>query len=439
MRRLKAYLLVLAAVLLAACDGIEYVHKGPYEKVLIYCGLGYNNLSSNLLTNFADIQEGVLPSLASDRAIVAFCHNTASSGDYTTANPPQLIRLLRGSDGKPVADTLKTYSDITLSSTADALRRALLDIQEMFPSRSYGMLFSSHGTGWIPGGYQSGTEASSIRQFSRHLEPIYTHSGLPYSHSGLDPESHTDSPVWPETKAVGNQYVGNMKNIRWLEFGDFVNAIPMQLDYLILDACLMGTVEVAWELKDVCRYVVASPTEILTDGMIYKTLSWDMLNGTEADLRTYCEEFFDYYNAETGSRRAGTITLVDCAKLDAVAQALAPIVAAHRDAITSCLSRTQRYYYSSSPLRFYYDLRDFAAQLVNAGGTASTAQVDAALASLDAALAAAIPYHAETPAFFDLPLERCCGLSVYIPDPLRVKLNAAYSSLGWTRAVHLVE
>ena len=65
--------------------------------------------------------------------------------------------------------------------------------------------------------------------------------------------------------------------------------------------------------------------------------------------------------------------------------------------------------------------------------------VDAQLAPLDAALDAAILYHAETPAFFDLPLERCCGLSVYIPDPLRTKLNAFYRTLGWNRAVGLVE
>lgn len=407
MRRIKTFFLALAAVILAACNGIDRPFEGTYGQVLIYVGLGYNNLSGNLLKNFEDIQEGVLPGISSDRAIVAFCHNTAASGDYSTANPPQLIRILRGPDGKPVADTLKTYADMSLSSTKESLRQALQDIQERFPARSYGMLFSSHGSGWIPGGYVSDSEGSSIRF---HSQP-------------------GESP-WPATKAVGNQYQGSVKNVRWMEFGDFVDAIPMHLDYLILDACLMGTVEVAWELKDVCDYFVASATEILTDGMIYKTLSWDMLSGIQADLRTYCQEYFDYYNNESGSRRSGTIVLVDCAKLDALAQAFAPIVAAHRDAMTACLSSTQRYYYPSSPLRFYYDLRDFAANL-----GASSAE----LAQLDAALAAAIPYHAETPSFFDLPLDRCCGLSVYIPDPRRTRLNAFYRTLGWNRAVGLVE
>ncbi len=423
MHRLKAYLLVLVAVVLAACDGVEYVHKGPYEKVLIYVGLGYNNLSGNLMRNFEDMQTGILPSIASDRAIVAFCHNTASSGDYATACPPQLIQVRRGPDGKPVADTLKTYVNMALSPTKESLRQALQDIQELFPSKSYGMLFSSHGTGWIPAGYQSNTEASSIRRLSRYAEPFY-------SRPGLDPGSPADKVEWPATKAVGNQYDGSSKNVRWLELSDFVDAIPMQLEYLVLDACLMGTVEVAWEVKDICRYFVGSPTEILTDGMIYTTLSWDMLSGAQADLQTYCEEYFDYYNGQSGTRRAGTIALVDCSKLDALADAFGTIVGAHREDIPGCLASAQRYYYSSSPLRFYYDLRDFGVRL---GAS------DAELAALDAALAAAIPYHAETPAFFDLPLERCCGLSVYIPDPLRTKLNTAYKSLGWNKAVKLVE
>lgn len=412
MRRLKSLLILLPALLLAACNGIDRPYEGTYEKVLIYVGLGYNNLSTNLLKNLSDMQEGVLPGTASNCAIVALCHNTATPGDYETDNPPQLIRVLRGPGGKPVLDTLKSYDNMVRSPSKESLRTALQDIRSLFPSRSYGMLFSSHGTGWIPAGYVSGSEASSIRQWSRSEE---------VRDSGV---------IWPATKAIGNQYDGSAKYARWLELDDFVDAIPMKLDYLILDACLMGTVEVAWAVRDVCRYLMASPTEILTDGMIYDTLSWDMLSGAQADLRTYCEEYFAYYDNETGSRRSGTVALVDCSQLDQLADAFAPIVDAHREAISGCLTHAQRYYYSSSSLRFYYDLRDFAVCL---GAT------DAELARLDAALAAAIPYHAETPNFFDLPLERCCGLSVYIPDPFRVKLNTYYSTLGWNQAVRLVE
>ena len=408
MRRIKTFILILAATVLAACNGIERPFEGTYDQVLIYYGLGYNNLAPNLRANLDTLRTDILPGLSRDKAIVGICHLTGRSGDYSSANPPCMVRIYRGPGGRTVTDTLKIYDDVSVSASADFLRRALEDVQERFPAHHYGMLFSSHGTGWIPAGYSSSSEQSSIRSIRQ--EP---------------------KQPWPETKAVGNQYVGGYNNVRWIEMKDFAAAIPMHLDYLILDNCLSGCVELAWELKDKCDRLVVSPTEILTNGMVYKTLSWDVFAGAEPDLETYCREYYEYYDAQSGANRSGTITLVDCSKLESLAQAFGAIVEAHRLAlVTALFTGVQRYYYASSPLRFYYDLRDLAEHL---GASASE------MAALDAALAEAVPYHAETPTFFDLPLERCCGLSVYIPDPVRVRLNAHYRTLGWNQRVRLVE
>lgn len=410
MRRMKSLLIVFAACLLAGCDGIERPHEGPYGHVLVYCALGYNNLSGDLVRNFNDIKTDVLPGLSSDKAIVAFCHNTAGGGGYATPNAPVLVRLYRGRDGQPVADTLKTYPADFTSASKETLRQVLEDIRTSFPADHYGMVFSSHGTGWLPSNYDSDKERSSLRS--------------------NDPEP--DSP-WPLTKAMGNQFSGSGRNpeVRWIEMPDFAGAVPMKLDYLILDACLMGTVETAWEFRNICDRLVISPTEILAAGMVYNTLSWDMFSGAQPALETYCKEYYDYYDAQSGSYRSATVTLVECDRLDALADAFAAIVDAHRDRLTTALTATvQRYYYGSSKLRFFYDLRDLAAQL-----GATSAEMD----RLDAALDAAIPYHAETPTFFDLKLERCCGLSVYIPDPSRPRLNAFYCTLSWNDRVHLVE
>ena len=408
MRRIKAYLLVLAAALLSACNGFDIPHKGPYEQVLIYYALGYNNLYPQLERNYEQIGEGTVPSLSAEKAVVAYCHLSDGS-DYVTPTDPVLVRIYRNTAGKTVMDTLKVYKDVARPATKEAVRSALEDIREMFPSKHYGMLVSSHGTGWLPSDYESYNESPYIR--SRSVGPAQQ---------------------WPPTKALCNQFSGPWYSTRidWMEVSDFADAIPMKLDYLILDACLMGTVEVAWEFKDLCDYLVVSPTEVMDSGMIYDTLAWDMLSGTEADLRTYCREYFDYYDAQSGSYRSATVALVDCSALEGLADAFARILSAHRAALGPHLTRTvQRYYYNSSPYRCFYDLRDLCDQL---GATQSE------LAAFDEALSRCVLYHAETTSFFDLQLQRCCGLSVYIPEPTRPRLNAFYQRSGWNDRVQLL-
>lgn len=384
MRRIKTTLLAFAAIILAACNGIDRPYEGTYEKVLVYVGLGYNNLSSNLLKNFADMQEGVLPGVASNCAIVAFCHNTASSGDYATACPPQLIRVMRGPGGKPVADTLKTYVNMAYSPTKESLREALQDIQQMFPSRSYGMLFSSHGTGWIPAGYQSGNESSSIRQ---RAVPKDTQ--------------------WPETKAIGNQYNGSAKNVRWLELADFVDAIPFQLDYLILDACLMGTVEVAWELRNVCSYVAFSPCEIPAAGLDFKRLTERLLQPETPDLTGVCDDYYTAYKED--SIYGATITLVDCSRLDPLADVCRDLFNRYRSGIRNLSGANVQVYDRLMGSKRYYAFFDLKDMIREAGAT------EADLATLQAALDQAIVFEAHTPRFIDVKLNRVCGLAMYLP------------------------
>lgn len=390
MKRLWSYLLTLVVVVLTACNGIDRPFEGTYDQVIIYYGMGYNNLASNLKQNLRDLERDVLPELRHDKAIVAFLHTPASYSDYYTPNPPVLVRIYRGPNGKPVRDTLKTYPEMTVSASAESMRRVMNEIQEMFPARRYGMVVSSHGSGWLPKNYKDNSS-----------------TGISLS-------------------SVGVQYVGN--KVRWLELPELASAIPYHLNFLILDCCLCGGIEVAWALKDVTDRLIASPTEILVDGMGYSILSWDVFAHEEPDFITYCEQYYDYYKV----RQGGTIVYVDCHQLEPLAEAWRDILEAHRSALNyyKLSNSVQRYYYPDASLVYFYDLRDFAVQL---GATESE------LARLDAALAAAVPAHRETASFKGLKLERCCGLSTYIPDPARPTLNAYYRTLGWNRAVGLIK
>jgi len=434
--------------------------ESSYEKVFIYCGLGHNNLSSYMRTNLSDLEAGILPGLNDSRAIVAYCHNYGSSETYSANpdssdfEPPVLLHIYRY-QGKAQVDTLKVYSDRPNSAAPDNFKTALEDAVNLFPSEHYGMLFSSHATGWLPKCYISTGENAD---YAAALGlPIYTGQS---SDSVSDPADYSPFPL---TKSAGAFYYHNgykLDKPSEIDLRDFAAAIPLKLDYIIFDACLMGNAESVWELKDKCNYLVVSPSEVLAQGMVYETLSWNLLSGSRAELETVCKEYFERYDVLSGYDRSATISLVDCSKIENLASVFAEIVSSNsenykrytqRDSIPSSRdergglsvsayyqkvtnelnsrrSSIQGYFYDSKA--YFYDLRSVAKHICTD---------EALLSELDAALEECILYHAETPAFFTTQLTDCCGLGVYLPHEDLKKLNAYYRKLDWNNATRLVE
>lgn len=386
----KIWILLIAALcaLVSSCHRDDKPYEGEYEDVFIYYSLGYNNLSTYLDSNLKDLCSGILPARSREKAIVAFCHSTASSGDYSSPNPPVLIRIAR-EEGKAVLDTIKVYTEVEIASTAECLNSVLNDIRLLLPSKKYGMLLSSHGTGWIPEKY---SEKSS-------------------------------------TKSFGGDFGANGKSVAEIDIREMADAFPMKMEYIIFDACLMGGIEVVWEFKDVCKKIICSPTEILAQGMRYKNFSWKLFSGDKPDLQAICEEYIDFYRAQEGQMQSASISLIDCSRLDRLGEVYAGIVQNNRSGFRSIRrDRVQKYFYNSH--NWYYDLRDIA---LEAGASSSE------MSLLDSALEESVIYHAETESFFGVRLENCSGLSMYIPDPSRPVLNSYYKTLAWNKQIGLVE
>ena len=412
MKKVGLTSLIAALVLLltgTACHKLDEPYQGEFSQVFVYMGLGYNNLSLNLKDDLMELKDGVLPELGRDKAVLAFCHNTARSGDYLTPNPPCLLRLYR-MEGIGVIDTLKVYPSEMISASAESIRTVLSDVKELFPSESYSMLLSSHSTGWIPPQYRAGTEQWSLSPRQMGIEG-----------------SESEWSSFPATKSIGAQSSPN--NVYEIELKDFAAAIPMKMDYILFDACLCGGIELAWELRDVCDKIVFSPTEVLTMGFQYSSMIYNLMNGKEAELEQVCRDYFELYDAQSGNMRSATISLVDCRKLDALASEFTRILESHPcDFGSFSRSGVQKYFYDNKA--WFFDLRDFVRGL---GATASE------LSALDAALSECVLCHFETPSFFNVPMERCCGLSVYIPNPNFAILNDYYRTLGWNSVTGLVK
>ena len=209
------------------------------------------------------------------------------------------------------------------------------------------------------------------------------------------------------------------------------------MDYLVLDACFMGGVEVAYELRDKCRFLCFSQTEILADGMNYKTMMSHLLEKKEADVISLGKEFYDYYNKQSGYNRSATISVIDCSKMDPLVEVCKDFFSRHDIDSKNCASGELQPYFRSQYAKnhgWFYDLRSI---FVAAGAD------EEELKLLDAALAQSVVYNEATEYFMEgyggFRVKSHCGFSMYLPYPDRTYLNNYYKTIAWNEATGLIK
>ena len=82
-----------------------------------------------------------------------------------------------------------------------------------------------------------------------------------------EPSSYTFPQFGPITKTFGIEqslYGGTLE----MEITDLASAIPMHLKCIVFDACLLGGVEVAYELRNLCDKICFSSLRCLAEDTI---------------------------------------------------------------------------------------------------------------------------------------------------------------------------
>ena len=371
----------------ATREGVTGLH---FDKLMILYSEGYNNLQQYLDTNFDQLCEGFIPGKWDNQAIVVYSHASVNRSDWQTQTEPVVFRIYKHYE-QVVRDTIFTYPANTISVDPAFMSKVLSDIKDKYPSDSYGMVYTSHGTGWIPKDYKKSDESGVLALAS-----------------------------------VGAQYDGPYSNFVYhqLDLDEFKAALPYYFDYIVMDACLMGGVEVLYAWQGICDYLVASPGEVLADGFDYINMSRRLLSGDEPDLVGVCEDYY-LMNEENGS---ATVGLYDCSKIEALAQACAPVFAAHQDKVMTIRpSQVQSFNYS---FQYHFDFRDI---LVKLGAT------DEELAPVDAALADLVLYKKATEHFLGNHIITYSGLSMFLPTNSWPVLNERYKVTAWNLATGFVK
>ena len=430
MKRVAAKIVLALATVFSLVSGCQCNRFNPekagYDRVLILYSAGYNSLRDYLYEDIQDLKKGYAPGKSESRVFLVVSHLSTRRGDYSTVTSPQLVRIYNDKKTGVVLDTLKTY-DGHLSDKSK-MNAILSDIKRQFPSEHYGMVFSSHASGWMPVGYYNHPEVYEP-SYSAGRKGTAPH-GLPegtYPH--VDPELLPGEPL---TKSL--TMTNSASTATEMELIDFKNAIPMHLDYLLMDACLSGGIEVAYELKDVCDCIGFSQAEILADGFNYENLAGHLLGSGSADTRSVVDDYYQQYAAKTDKTdRSATISLVDCTQLDALASLCGTLFSKYRSQLDGLdPSQVQRFYRYEK--HWFYDLKDI---LVKAGINTEESN------SLSSTLDRCILYKAATEEFLKayggFKIATFSGLSMYLPCNGSAFLDSHYKELAWNKATGLVD
>ena len=420
----KAAAILMAIITSVSCsDDWLDVPEDTDRKVLLLYSAGFNNLSHYLKSDINDLKSGWLPDSTSESDVVLVYSHFPQSG-YNTPTSPTLVRLYTGRDSKVIADTLVVYPAETISSSAEQLGNVLSYISGNIKAKSYGMIFSSHATGYLPAGYyqnKDNTFSDSITWMSRRRRGA---TAVPY----IEPEY---DPSMPMVKSIGQDQVGVSGAYMSYEINlsDFADAIPMHLDYILFDACLMGGVEVAYELHEKTDMIGFSQTEVLAEGFDYKQLTTHLLQNEEADPERVCEDYFVQYDIQDGVYRSATISLVDCTMMDELVSVCRNLFDTYREQIRSLDPDGVQQFFRSS-YHWFYDLESI---LTKAGAT------EAELNCFYNALDKCMIYKAHTPEFMNaFDIHTYCGLSMYLPSQGSAELDKFYKTLKWNQATGLV-
>lgn len=300
---------------------------------------------------------------------------------------------------------VKSYDENICSTSEEGMTRVLTDILQDYPADHYALVLWSHGSGWV---IQHSTSAAT--KASGHLRSI----GIDNGQRGTSNEgSVMDIPVL--ARVLSN--------------------FP-HMSYILFDACFMQCVEVAYELRHLTDYVIASPAEIPDPGAPYHRLL-PMLCRVPANMSDIVNTYVDYYeNLEAGFPYVGVeLSAIRTDALENLAAVTAPylksLLAARAEYDASAV---QRYYYGLSFTKYteFFDFKNWFYQALSADDYAAWCQ----------AYDAAVPVVRLTPQWFSgIPsrqtrsvadIDHSGGVSVFVP-------SGKYEQNGWVNNYHSLQ
>lgn len=296
---------------------------------------------------------------------------------------------------------------LTVPYDAALLTSVLGEIVAHAPAKKYGLIMGSHGKAWLP------------KDVSTATKRLLTNMGLSYEL------------IWQKREgAQPTRHIGDSSKTQYnmSEIAEAIQKSGITVDYILFDSCFMGNVESAYDLRNVTKYIIGSPCEVMAWGFPYEQVLPALLKdgGRSYDLDAVCRAYVDF--AKEQSTPSGCVSLTTTAELENLAVAMKAVNGAERNPDFS-LDAVQSYEGLSSHV--FYDLEDYVIQ-----SCADTAAVEA----FKAQLAKTVTSRYHTAEFFSefgavemLPIFYYSGISTSADVK---KFESDWQQTAWYKATH---
>lgn len=224
-----------------------FIKGDTVSRTLLVYIMAENDISDYLQADFNEIKNGAY-CLSDDVRLFVYFDNS------DTEHLPALYQY-HPYNGDLVENIVYTFVEDVCSSDTAVLGKVLDLVFKDYPTKAFDLVMGSHAYGWIPYGKKS----------------------APSRYIGVDNGNNSDS-------------YETVRTIEVDELAELLERLPLKVDRLMFDACLMQGVEVAYALRNTAEWVIGSPAEIPAYGAPYATVVpefFDPSSGVEDIMYEY--------------------------------------------------------------------------------------------------------------------------------------------------------
>jgi Clostripain family len=352
-------------------------------------------------------------------------------------------RFLAGGPGKAASEyPLKNFDSGDGGALLETARWAF----QQCPAERYGLILWSHGSGWRP------EEIENVAKQARgdaRVDAVESHDraaapgSMALFRSTLTTILKKDKPA---ERAVCFDD-GSGHSLDTLELDRVAREIRAMLgrplDFLGMDACLMATLEVAYQVRESVRYLVASEELVPGSSWPYDRIFGELRGDpgrSPADLaKSVVKRYMEYYREHPPSAGDVTKAALDLGQVSQIARAvdcLAGALTEDMDTQGDLLWKAQLDCYEQEsrkrkrePNKFRFHLWDLGSLSVRLAGAGSSQAVREAAQSLGAALKPGGPAVLAEEHLGEW-FEGIGGVSIYLVPAKRQRVSPYYADLA---------